>query len=219
MADTYGNASTPGGGPEAEPIPPLTPTGTDTGSIGGGTGGGLGAGTGMGAGMGAGTTGYAGGMDDTGGLGGGHTSEARSRFSAALEEAKAGAAELGAAARERATAYREQARTTGDTWSNDARSKAGELADQGKARASDALSSLSRIVSDNAATIDEKLGTQYGDYVRSASRSLQDNADRLNQKSLEELGEDAREFVRSSPAMAVGMAALAGFMFARILRR
>ena len=41
----------------------------------------------------------------------------------------------------------------------------------------------------------------------------------LDQKSVEELGEDAREFVRKSPAAAVGLAALAGFLLARLLRR
>lgn len=155
----------------------------------------------------------------TGAAGAGHTAEARSRFTAAMEEAKAGAAALGAEARERAGAYRDQARSTSGTWSNDARTKAGDLAVEGKTKASEALSSLSRIVSDNAGTVDEKLGSQYGDYVRTASKSLQTTADRLNEKSVDELSEDARQFVRNSPGMAVGMAALAGYMFARILRR
>ena len=52
-----------------------------------------------------------------------------------------------------------------------------------------------------------------------ASRKLQETATRLDQKSVEELGEDARELVRKSPAAAVGLAALAGFLLARLLRR
>jgi hypothetical protein len=32
------------------------------------------------------------------------------------------------------------------------------------------------------------------------------------------LGNDAREFVRKSPGTAVGLAALAGFLFARLFR-
>jgi len=148
-----------------------------------------------------------------------HTSEARSRFTAALEEAKAGAAALGAEARERASTYRDQAKSTGGTWSTDARNKAGELASEGKAKASDALTSLSRLVGENAPTVEEKLGPKYGEYVRSASKSLNDGAEYLNQKSVDELGEDARQFVRNSPGTAVGLAALAGFLFARILRK
>ena len=53
----------------------------------------------------------------------------------------------------------------------------------------------------------------------SASQKLQQTATRLEQRSVEELGEDAREMVRKSPAAAVGLAALAGFMLARLFRR
>jgi ElaB/YqjD/DUF883 family membrane-anchored ribosome-binding protein len=145
--------------------------------------------------------------------------EAKSRFNAALEEARAGAALLGAEARERATAYSAQARERSDDWSGDAKVKATELAYQGKAKASEGLSALGKFVGDNAGAIDEKLGAQYGEYARSASKTLQDTASKLEQKSVEQLGEDAREFVRKSPAAAVGLAALAGFLLARLFRR
>ncbi|HEY6815843.1 MAG TPA: hypothetical protein VI168_09925 [Croceibacterium sp.] len=145
--------------------------------------------------------------------------EAKSRFTAALDEARAGAALLGAEARERAGAYGAQARERGDGWSTEARTKASELAYEGKAKATEAISSLGRVVGDNAASLDERFGTQYGDYARSASRTLQSTAASLEQKSLEQMGDDAREFVRKSPAAAVGLAALAGFLLARLFRR
>jgi len=145
--------------------------------------------------------------------------EAKSRFNSALEEARAGAALLGAEARERAGAYGTQARTRGDDWASEAKTKATELAYEGKAKATEALTGLSRLVNDNAATIDDRLGAQYGDYARSASKTLQSTAAKLDQKSVEQLGEDAREMVRKSPAAAVGLAALAGFLLARIFRR
>jgi ElaB/YqjD/DUF883 family membrane-anchored ribosome-binding protein len=145
--------------------------------------------------------------------------EAKSRFNAALEEARAGAALLGAEARDRASAYSTQARERSDDWTADAKTKASELAVEGKARASEAISSLGRVVGENAATLDDRFGTQYGDYARSASKTLQSTADKLEQKSVEQLGEDAREFVRKSPAAAVGLAALAGFLLARLFRR
>lgn len=145
--------------------------------------------------------------------------EAKSRFNAALDEARAGAALLGAEARERAGAYGVQARERGDDWTAEAKTKAAELAQEGKAKATEAISSLGKLVADNAETIDEKLGAQYGDYARSASRSLQSTAERLEQKSVEQLGDDARELVRKSPAAAVGLAALAGFLLARMFRR
>lgn len=158
-------------------------------------------------------------VSGTGAAATGAASEAKSRFTAALDEAKAGVAALGAEAKGRAAGYTEQARTKGDDWSAEAKTKAAELAYTGKAKASEAISGLSRVVADNAATIDEKLGAKYGDYARTASQSLEEFSGKLENKSVEELGDDARELVRKSPAAAVGLAALAGFLFARIFSR
>lgn len=151
--------------------------------------------------------------------------EAKSRFNAALEEAKAGAAALKAEAGERASTYRDQARNrSGELLSEaksygvEAKAKAGELASEGKNRVSDGLASLGKVVGDTATQIDEKFGQQYGDYARNASRGLQEASAKLDAKSVEDLGEDAREFVRKSPGMAVGIAAIAGFMIARMFR-
>lgn len=191
MADTFGNTTTTG----ATPVTPVTPASPGL------------------TGAGPDTTDTA----ETAGTSG--TAEAKSRFSAALEEAKAGAAALGTEARNKASAYRDQAKTTGDTWSSDAKSKASELAAEGKAKASEALSSLGRLVGDNAPVVDEKLGAKYGDYVRTASHQIEDTATRLESKSVDELGDDFREFVRASPRTAVGLAALAGYLFARVLRK
>lgn len=147
-----------------------------------------------------------------------HTAEAKSRFNAALDEAKAGAAELAAEAKERGAVYRDTARTKGEDWTVEAKTKASELATEGKTRASDALSQFGKLVGDNAPTIDEKLGAKYGDYARSASRKLQETATSLDNKTIDDIGEDAREFVRKSPGLAVGIAAIAGFMIARLFR-
>lgn len=162
--------------------------------------------------------------------------EAKTRFNAALDEAKAGAAALKTEATNRAATYREQAKSKSSDlvgeakeYSAEAKVKAAELAAEakvkaadlaleGKTRASEAISSLGRIVSENAGTIDEKLGAKYGDYARTASRSLQETAAKLDAKSVDELGQDAREVVRKSPAAAVGIAAVVGFMFARLFR-
>jgi ElaB/YqjD/DUF883 family membrane-anchored ribosome-binding protein len=144
---------------------------------------------------------------------------ARSRFNAALEEAKAGAAALGAEARDRAGSYRTQALSKSDDYTVQAKAKAGELAREGKERASDALASLGKVVAENATSLDDRFGTRYGDYARSAARGLQETAAKLDNKSVEQIGEDAREMVRKSPAAAVGLAALAGFLFARMFRR
>lgn len=145
-------------------------------------------------------------------------SEARSRFNSALDEARAGVAALGAEARERASGYGTTARTKGSDYAGQLKTKAGDLAVEGKARASEAISGIAKLVNDNAPALEDKLGAKYADYARSASQSLDSAATKLDQKSVEELGQDAREFVRKSPGTAVGLAALAGFLFARLLR-
>ena len=112
----------------------------------------------------------------------------------------------------------DEARARSEDWASDARTRAGELAVEGKSKASEALSGLSRVIDENAGAIDERLGERYGEYARSASRALQENARKLDEKSFEELAEDSRAAIRKSPAMAVGLAALVGFMFARLFR-
>lgn len=155
-----------------------------------------------------------------------HRSEAKTRFNAAVTEAKAGAAALKSEAAERAGVYREQAAARGKDWASEARAygddakvKGKDLAAQGKGKVSEGLTALGQAVADSAQTVDEKLGAKYGDYARTASRSLQDAATRLDAKSVEDLGEDAREFVRKSPGTAVGIAAVVGFLLSRLFRR
>jgi ElaB/YqjD/DUF883 family membrane-anchored ribosome-binding protein len=124
---------------------------------------------------------------------------AKERFARALEEAKAGAQALGKEAQERAKAF--------------------VFANEGKARASEAISGLSKLVEDNAATIDEKVGPKYGGYARTAARSMKDAAVKIDAKDLGEMGEDAKEFVRKSPGAAVAIAAAAGFVIARMFKK
>jgi len=142
--------------------------------------------------------------------------EAKARFAKALEEAKGGAAALGNIAQDRAGAYADQLSAKGSDLLGTAKERAAALAADGKTRASGAISGLGKVVSDNAPVIDEKLGPQYGDYARSAARSIQDVAARLDAKDLNELGDDVASFVRKSPGLAVGIAAVAGFMLARL---
>ena len=151
------------------------------------------------------------------------TQEAKGHFAKAMEEAKAGAKALGKEAQDRADAYREKAGQAGSEWmdeaktrGNEAKAKAADLANEGKAGASRAMTGLGKMVEENATLIDEKVGAKYGDYARTAGKSIQDAAAKLDAKELGELGEDAREFVRKSPALAVGIAAAAGFMLARL---
>ena len=143
---------------------------------------------------------------------------AKERFAKAIEEARAGAQALGKEAQERADLYREKLSSTGGEWSTQAKERAAGYANDGKAKASGAIAGLGKLVSENAGLIDEKVGAKYGDYARQAAQSLQDASERLDAKSLDELADDAKEFVRQSPGLAIGIAAVGGFLIARLLR-
>ncbi len=153
------------------------------------------------------------------------TDSSKARFAKAIEEAKAGVQALGKEAQGRADDYREKASTTRGEWldeakayGNQAKEKATEFAVEGKARASEAILTLGKMVEENVETIDARLGAKYGDYARKASTSIQDAAARLDAKDLGEIGEEARAFVRKSPGLAIGLAAVAGYILARAFR-
>ncbi|HEX7751482.1 MAG TPA: hypothetical protein VF440_03700 [Novosphingobium sp.] len=153
------------------------------------------------------------------------TDSSKARFAKAIEEAKAGVQALGKEAQGRAGDYREKASAARSEWldeakayGNQAKEKATELAVEGKARASEAILTLGKMVEENVETIDARLGPKYGDYARKASTSIQDAAARLDAKDLGEIGEEARAFVRKSPGLAIGLAAVAGYMLARAFR-
>lgn len=165
------------------------------------------------------------------------TEPATAKFAKAIEEAKAGTEALARETQEKALAvsgelldkahaYRDKASAQTGEWLDEAkavgeqaRERAAELANEGKVRASGAISSLGKIVADNAGTIDAKVGEKFGDYARQAAAKLEDTAAKLEAKDLNELGEDAKEFVRKSPGVAIGLAATAGFLISRLFKK
>lgn len=92
------------------------------------------------------------------------------------------------------------------------------LADTGKERAVGGLDQLSTLINDAAQQVDDKLGAQYGDYARTAAGAVSNFAEQLKGKDTEELLDEAREFVRKSPGVAVGVAAALGFAVARLVQ-
>lgn len=152
--------------------------------------------------------------------------EPRAHFAKAIEEARTGAQLAGQQAKDQALAYRDKLGETAATLGEDAKARSDDaidaalqLANDGKTRASGAIHSLGKLVEDNAAVADERLGVQYGDYVRTAGRSLQDFAQTLDEKEFGELAEDVREFARARPAVAIGIAAAGGFLLSRMFKR
>ncbi len=91
-------------------------------------------------------------------------------------------------------------------------------AEKGKDRATEAVGSIGKLIRDSAATIDENVGKQYGDYARSAAEMVEGFAGKMDAKDVDALAEDARQFVRKSPAVAIGAAAAIGFVLARLVR-
>jgi ElaB/YqjD/DUF883 family membrane-anchored ribosome-binding protein len=96
--------------------------------------------------------------------------------------------------------------------------KARGYAEQGKDRASAGLDSVAKMIGDGAGQVDGALGATYGDYVRRAAGAVSDFSDTLRDKDVDELIDDARDLVRRSPAIAIGAAAAAGFVIARIIK-
>ena len=105
---------------------------------------------------------------------------------------------------------------------NDFKTKATDsaraAAEKGKDRATEAVSSISKLIRDSTATIDGNVGKQYGDYARSAADSVDGFASKMDAKDVDVLVGEAREFVRKSPAVAIGAAAAIGFVLARLVR-
>jgi hypothetical protein len=149
----------------------------------------------------------------------------RDHFSKAVDEAKAAAQALGKQAQEYAGAYQAKMSDTAADWTKQAKVRGDEaldrayaLANDGKAKASSAIHGFGKLVEDNATVVDEHVGVAYGDHVRTAGRSLQDFAGQLDNKEFSELADEALEFVRTRPGVALGIAAASGFLLARMFR-
>ena len=109
---------------------------------------------------------------------------------------------------------KEQVSTLKDTGVDRART----MADDGKRQATDFLQAVAEIIQDAASSVEEKLGSQYSGYGTRAADGVNSLASKLNDRSVDDLVDDAREFVRKSPAAAIGIAAIVGFAVARVVR-
>jgi ElaB/YqjD/DUF883 family membrane-anchored ribosome-binding protein len=112
----------------------------------------------------------------------------------------------------------EQLRSQAASLRDQAGGRVREFAQGGKARATDALDELSRVVGDTADSIDERLGGSYGEYARKAADAVSTFSDTLRRKEVEDLYDDMRTAVRKSPAVAVGIAAVVGFTLVRLVK-
>lgn len=111
---------------------------------------------------------------------------------------------------------RQQLTESGGKIGQQATDKLRMFAESGKARADDALDQLMKVLNDAAGTVDDKVGTQYGQYVHQVAGTVSGYAEQLKAKDVDTLFDDARALVAKSPAAAVGVAAALGFVVARL---
>jgi len=116
------------------------------------------------------------------------------------------------------TDLRQRIRDGGEKLSSEATDRARGFVSQGLERSAEALSSVSKLVGDTAAGLDERLGQEYGDYARKAASAIENTANDIASKNPDELIEDTRNFVRNSPGLAVAGAAIVGFVVARLIK-
>ena len=100
----------------------------------------------------------------------------------------------------------------------EAGSKARSAAEEGKSKAADTLSSVSRATREAAEKLKGSEVDMLAPYVESAADSIDGFADRMREKSVDDLVDDVRELVRRSPVLVIGIAAVAGFLVSRFLR-
>jgi ElaB/YqjD/DUF883 family membrane-anchored ribosome-binding protein len=96
--------------------------------------------------------------------------------------------------------------------------KARGFVTQGLERTAEALANVSKMIGDTAPGIEERLGSDYGDYARRAAGAIENAANTIAEKDPDELIEDTRNFVRNSPGIALAGAAVVGFVVARLLK-
>ena len=105
-----------------------------------------------------------------------------------------------------------------NSFKDQAGGKARDAANRGKDRATEAMGGIGKIIRESAEAIDDKVGKQYGDYARSAADTVDGFANKVDAQDVDALVEDARQFIRKSPAIAIGAAAAIGFVLARVIR-
>lgn len=96
--------------------------------------------------------------------------------------------------------------------------KARDYARQGKDKATGTIKEVSAAMDDAARSVDERFGEDYGEYARMAASAVASFADKLDKKDVDDLLKDAEQLVRKSPAAAIGIAAVAGFAIARLVK-
>lgn len=92
------------------------------------------------------------------------------------------------------------------------------LVGEGKAQVASTLGGLAEAVRDIAAKLDGNGAGPLAKYVHGAADTVSGWSDVVDRKSVDELLDDTRTLVRTSPALAVGLAVAGGFAVSRLVR-
>jgi ElaB/YqjD/DUF883 family membrane-anchored ribosome-binding protein len=126
----------------------------------------------------------------------------------------AGTATLGSAKEKLVSQVRDQV----STLKSEAGTRVRGFADDRKSQATSLLDEFSAVIDEAAEAVDRRFGADYGDYAHRASGAVSNLADTVRSKTIDDLIDDTREFVRKSPGIAIGIAAVAGFVLVRLIK-
>jgi hypothetical protein len=93
-----------------------------------------------------------------------------------------------------------------------------ELAEDGKTELARRFDGLVMMAHEFAAKLDSSNAGPFGDYLRYAAGSLESFQATLRDRPVAHLLDDGRDLVRRSPQVAIGVALVAGFIAARLIK-
>jgi len=100
----------------------------------------------------------------------------------------------------------------------DATGKVRGLVDEGKAQITQSIDGIVEATREIAEKLDAAGVGPVSRYITQAADHMAGWSESINEKSIEDLFDDTRNFVRSSPAVAVGVAVIGGFIVSRVLK-
>jgi ElaB/YqjD/DUF883 family membrane-anchored ribosome-binding protein len=92
------------------------------------------------------------------------------------------------------------------------------LANDGKGRTETLLDDFADVINEAARAVEQRFGGEYSGFINQAAERVTGLNDQLRDKSVDDLLDDTRDFVRKSPGVALGIAAIAGFAVTRVLK-
>lgn len=93
-----------------------------------------------------------------------------------------------------------------------------DLAEDGKTELARSFDDFVRMAHEMAAQVESVGGGMFAGYARQAAGLLGDVHESFRDKPVEDLLDDGRELIRRSPGLAVGVALIAGFVAARLVK-